>query len=75
MPMLWETKQDLFQKEWKGALGEMLDMSIQNYIDWYVKPVMKIRNGYGFQLIMSTEHSPFKGSWEKVKGEEGRFCS
>ena len=30
----------------------MLDMSIQNYIDWYVKPVMKIRNGYGFRVIL-----------------------
>ena len=30
----------------------MLDLSLQNYIDWRVKPVMKIKNAYGFRVIL-----------------------
>ena len=30
----------------------MLDLSMQNYIDWFVKPVMKIKNAYGYRVIL-----------------------
>lgn len=30
----------------------MLDLSLQNYIGWHVKPVMKIKNAYGFRVIL-----------------------
>ena len=30
----------------------MLDLALQNYTDWHVKPVMKIRNGYGYRIIL-----------------------
>ncbi len=30
----------------------MLDLSLQNYMDWRVKPVMKIKNAYGFRVIL-----------------------
>lgn len=52
----------------------MLDMSIQNYIDWYVKPVMKIRNGYGFRVILKyadgTEKSQQKAGFPTKKEAE-----
>ncbi len=30
----------------------MLDLSLQNYTDWHVKPVMKVKNAYGFRVIL-----------------------
>ena len=30
----------------------MIDISLQNYIDWHVKPVMSIKQGYGFRVIL-----------------------
>ena len=30
----------------------MIDLNLQNYIDWHVKPVMKIREGYGYRVIL-----------------------
>lgn len=30
----------------------MLDMGLQNYVDWHVKPVMRIRDGYGYRVVL-----------------------
>lgn len=30
----------------------MLDLSMQNYVDWFVKPAMKIKNSYGYRVIL-----------------------
>lgn len=30
----------------------MFDLKLQNYTDWHVKPVMKIKNGYGYRVIL-----------------------
>ncbi len=30
----------------------MIDLKLQNYIDWHVKPVMKIKKGYGYRVIL-----------------------
>lgn len=30
----------------------MLDLSLQNYTDWHVKPVMPIKKGFGFRVIL-----------------------
>lgn len=30
----------------------MLDMELQNYVDWHVKPVMRIRDGYGYRVVL-----------------------
>lgn len=30
----------------------MLDLKLQRYIDWKVKPVMRIKNGYGYRVIL-----------------------
>lgn len=30
----------------------MIDLHLQNYIDWYVKPVMKIKGSYGYRVIL-----------------------
>lgn len=55
----------------------MLDMSMQNYTDWYVKPVMKIRNKYGFRVVLKyadgTEKSQQKAGFPtKREAEKAR---
>lgn len=30
----------------------MLDLSMQNYVDWFVKSAMKIKNSYGYRVIL-----------------------
>lgn len=55
----------------------MLDMSMQNYTDWYVKPVMKIRNRYGFRVVLKyadgTEKSQQKAGFPtKREAEKAR---
>lgn len=30
----------------------MLDLTLQNYTDWHVKPVMPIKKGFGFRVIL-----------------------
>jgi integrase len=31
---------------------KMFDLSLQAYTDWYVKPVMRIKKGYGYRVIL-----------------------
>ena len=44
----------------------MLDLSLQNYMDWYVKPVMKIKSAYGFRVILK-----YTDGSEKVQQKAG----
>lgn len=44
----------------------MLDLSLQNYMDWRVKPVMKIKNAYGFRVILK-----YMDGSEKVQQKAG----
>lgn len=36
----------------------MPDLSLQNYTDWFVKPVMKIKNAYGYRVILKYMDGP-----------------
>lgn len=38
----------------------MIDLSLQNYIDWYVKPVMKIKEKYGYRVVLKYQDGSVK---------------
>lgn len=44
----------------------MLDMKLQNYVDFRVKPVMRIRDGYGYRVILK-----YMDGTEKVQQKAG----
>lgn len=56
----------------------MLDVTLAEYIDWKVKPVMKIKNGYGYRVILTymdgserlQQKSGFKSKKEAEKARE-----
>lgn len=40
----------------------MIDLSLQNFVDYYVKPVMKIKNGYGYRVILKYQDGSEKSN-------------
>ena len=44
----------------------MIDLSLQNFVDYYVKPVMKIKNGYGYRVILK-----YQDGSEKIQQKAG----
>ena len=44
----------------------MIDLKLQNYTDWHVKPVMKIKGGYGYRVILK-----YQNGSEKVQQKSG----
>ncbi len=38
----------------------MLDVQLKQYIDWTVKPVMRIKNGYGYRVMLRYEDGSVK---------------
>lgn len=50
----------------------MLDLSLQNYMDWYVKPVMKIKSAYGFRVILKYTEGSERCSKKQASQQKGR---
>ena len=44
----------------------MIDLKLQNYVDWHVKPVMKIKGSYGYRVILK-----YQGGSEKIQQKSG----
>lgn len=44
----------------------MIDLSLQNFVDYYVKPVMKIKGGYGYRVILK-----YRDGSEKTQQKAG----
>lgn len=44
----------------------MIDLSLQNFVDYYVKTVMKIKNGYGYRVILK-----YQDGSEKIQQKAG----
>lgn len=44
----------------------MLNTMLQNYVDWNVKPVMRIKQGYGYRVILK-----YMDGSEKVQQKSG----
>lgn len=44
----------------------MIDLELKNYIDWYVKPVMKIKKSYGYRVVLK-----YQDGSEKVQQKSG----
>lgn len=44
----------------------MIDLKLQHYTDWHVKPVMKIKGGYGYRVILKYQDGP-----EKIQQKSG----
>lgn len=44
----------------------MIGLKLQNYTDWHVKPVMKIKGGYGYRVILK-----FQDGSEKTQQKSG----
>lgn len=44
----------------------MIDLKLQNYVDWHVKPVMKIKGHYGYRVILK-----YQDGSEKTQQKSG----
>ena len=44
----------------------MIDLSLQNFVNYYVKTVMKIKNGYGYRVILK-----YQDGSEKIQQKAG----
>lgn len=44
----------------------LIDLKLQNYVDWHVKPVMKIKGCYGYRVILK-----YQDGSEKVQQKSG----
>lgn len=52
----------------------MIDVKLQNYVDWHVKTVMKIKKGYGYRVILKyqdgSEKTQQKAGFRTVREAE-----